>query len=244
MDVRLYCGIAVMCLLSSTAAAQTGLRSPALPDRTPSNPTPPQMLRSASLPDRTPTQPIPPLRSDQFLAGPDTYATPPDRVPRHRHRRGFSIGYGYAPYSFAAPEPRDAMEMLPNGYLHLQLQPGNAQVYVDGFYMGSVDDFRRIIPGRALEAGAHRVEMRAPGYQTTAFDVLIPSNETIAYRTDLLPVGDSVKVVAASPGTPKTFYVIPGCYAGDKPPRARLPRGCDRSKVRTIPPQPILSVKR
>jgi hypothetical protein len=76
------------------------------------------------------------------------------------------------------------------------------------------------------------------------FDVLIPSNETITYRTDLLPIGDSVKAVATSPGVPKTFYVIPGCYAGDKPPRAKLPRGCDPSKVRAIPPQPILSVKR
>lgn len=36
---------------------------------------------------------------------------------------------------------------------------------------------------------------------------------------------------------PKTFYVIPGCYAGDKPPsRTTLARGCDRSKLRVIPP--------
>jgi hypothetical protein len=37
---------------------------------------------------------------------------------------------------------------------------------------------------------------------------------------------------------PKTFYVVPGCYAGDKPPQAeRLPANCDAANARTIPPQ-------
>ena len=39
------------------------------------------------------------------------------------------------------------------------------------------------------------------------------------------------------PGPPKTFYVIPGCYAGDRPPAAESLRpGCDRSNMRVIPP--------
>lgn len=42
---------------------------------------------------------------------------------------------------------------------------------------------------------------------------------------------------AAAPGIPKTFYVIAGWYAGDKPPLpAWLPPGCDPSNVRVIPP--------
>ena len=44
--------------------------------------------------------------------------------------------------------------------------------------------------------------------------------------------------VVAPRAQPKTFYVIPGCYAGDRrPERARLPHGCDLSKLRTVPPQ-------
>ena len=35
---------------------------------------------------------------------------------------------------------------------------------------------------------------------------------------------------------PDTFYVIAGCYAGNRPPDpARLPKGCDASKLRTLP---------
>src|SRR6185436_4962725 len=35
---------------------------------------------------------------------------------------------------------------------------------------------------------------------------------------------------------PDTFYLIPGCYAGNKPPDpARLPKNCDLAKLRTLP---------
>ena len=43
--------------------------------------------------------------------------------------------------------------------------------------------------------------------------------------------------VIAPRAIPKTFYVIPGCYAGDKRPlREQLPAGCDPRRVRVIPP--------
>lgn len=43
---------------------------------------------------------------------------------------------------------------------------------------------------------------------------------------------------ALMPGTPKTFYVIPRCYAGDKPPDPdALPPGCDIAALRVIPPR-------
>ena len=35
---------------------------------------------------------------------------------------------------------------------------------------------------------------------------------------------------------PDTFYVIPGCYAGNRPPiPERLPKGCDIARMRTVP---------
>jgi hypothetical protein len=39
--------------------------------------------------------------------------------------------------------------------------------------------------------------------------------------------------VAAAPRRPEKFYVIPGCYAGNKPPQPEaLPAGCDTQKLR------------
>ena len=44
--------------------------------------------------------------------------------------------------------------------------------------------------------------------------------------------------VPSLPGKPKTFYVIPGCYAGDKQPESDwLPAQCDISKMRVVSPQ-------
>ena len=113
------------------------------------------------------------------------------------------------------------------------MQPGVAQVYVDGFYVGSVDILGGLV---ALEEGPHRVELRVAGYETIVFDVRVVAEETIAYRATLERVREAPKP-AVVPATPKTFYVIPNCYAGDKPPmQSLLPPSCDAANVRTIPP--------
>jgi hypothetical protein len=124
------------------------------------------------------------------------------------------------------------------GYLRLLVEPGTAQVYVDGYYMGTAASLGRLL---TLEPGPHRVELRAPGSDTFAVDIRIRPNETITYDATL-PSGGSVETPAApsapaAPGPPKTFYVIPRCYAGDRPPEANaLPRGCDIANVRAVPP--------
>ena len=41
---------------------------------------------------------------------------------------------------------------------------------------------------------------------------------------------------AQTPHAPDTFYVIPGCYAGNRPPQPeRLPKGCQVAKLRATP---------
>jgi hypothetical protein len=43
-------------------------------------------------------------------------------------------------------------------------------------------------------------------------------------------------VVAAAPpqiAAARSFYVIPNCYAGDKPPTGILPKGCDLKNLQT-----------
>ena len=229
--MRLFSIAAAICILSSVAFAQSGLRSASLPNRTPTDPLPPPtILRSGSLPDRSPADPLVPLAVDVFRAGPRTY------VP-HRNQIFFPsvFGFGYVPdvgASYSTQRPPTE----PNGYLQIDIRPGTAQVTVDGMFMGSVEDFRRMVPGRSLEPGPHRVEVQAPGYETAAFDVRIFPRETVTYRQELRALQAAAQP-SPSPAVPKTFYVIPGCYAGDKPPReGMLPRGCTTAKLRTVPP--------
>jgi hypothetical protein len=235
MTTRLICTVIALVTVSAIGHAQQTLPSAPLQSGLPSAPLQ-SGLRSPVLPDRPPT--MPPPNIDLYRAGPLTYAPP---LARRRHpgrRSSVGYGYGFGPF-IGVPEPDMSTEMVPKGFIHFQMQPGTAEVHIDGLYMGTVDDFRRLIPGRAIEAGEHRVDLRAPGYQAVSLDVLVSPNETVTYRTDLQASAAGTErprsIVATA--EPKTFYVIPGCYAGDRPPVAsQLRRGCSTSKLRKIPP--------
>lgn len=129
------------------------------------------------------------------------------------------------------------------GSVRLDVQPaGMLQLYVDGYYVGTHNDFNGELE---LEAGAHTIEIRAPGYETLTFDVRIAAQRLITYRGALTPAQPSPGPTVqepdapqpASPPTPTTIYFIPGCYLGNVPPEdVTLPANCDLSKLITRKP--------
>jgi hypothetical protein len=82
----------------------------------------------------------------------------------------FRQGYGYAV-----------------GYLRLRVSPRHAQVFVDGYYAGVVDDYDGIVQSMTLEDGPYHIEIVAPGFAPLEFDVRILPGQKITYRGDLLP---------------------------------------------------------
>ena len=74
------------------------------------------------------------------------------------------------------------------GNLRLKVDPNEAQVYVDGYFVGPVDSFDGIFQKLGLEAGAHRIELRAEGYETVQFEVLITPGETVTYKGEMKPI--------------------------------------------------------
>jgi hypothetical protein len=74
------------------------------------------------------------------------------------------------------------------GNLHLEIAPDTAQVYVDGFYVGTVDEISRKEQGLDVSAGWHRLEFRAPGYVTPAVNVTVEADRTLNYRAQLQPL--------------------------------------------------------
>lgn len=75
-----------------------------------------------------------------------------------------------------------------DGSLHLKMTPRGAEVYVDGYYAGVVDDFDGIFQRLHLDAGPHRIEVRAPGYEPLMLDVRIDPDRTTTYRGNLKPI--------------------------------------------------------
>jgi len=73
------------------------------------------------------------------------------------------------------------------GELRLQVSPRNAQVFVDGGYAGTVDDYDGTFQSLKLESGSYSIRLQAPGYQTIEFNVRITPTQKITYREDLRP---------------------------------------------------------
>ena len=74
---------------------------------------------------------------------------------------------GYGGYSAGVYNTRE------QGNLKLKVKPRNAKVYVDGYFVGLVDEFDGSFQKLALNSGRHKVEVRAEGFETAEFDVLI-----------------------------------------------------------------------
>jgi hypothetical protein len=171
--------------------------------------------------------------------------------PGRRNRLFFPNGSGYAPFGFGYADPTapagDRPQFAPpaptTGLLRLLVTPSSAQVFVDSYYVGTVDDLdaQRVLQ---LEAGPHRIEIRAPQYQTLTVDIRVLPLETVTYRGALEPV----RPQAAPPspaGPPTVMYVIPRCYLGNLPPRqSRLPSGCDAKDVQILKPSAAATASR
>lgn len=94
----------------------------------------------------------------------------------YRWNPGYGYGSGY--YS----RPYSSFDI---GELRLDVSPRYAQVYVDGYYAGVVDDFDGAFQALKLESGAYRIDIMMPGYETLTFDIRITPGQKIRYRGEL-----------------------------------------------------------
>jgi hypothetical protein len=93
---------------------------------------------------------------------------------------GFAYLPSYSGYPALAPYPF-ALDG-PTGGLRLKVEPKQAQVFVDGYYAGIVDDFNGHFQHLDLTPGPHHVEIGAPGFQPLAIDVRLEAHHTTEYR--------------------------------------------------------------
>jgi hypothetical protein len=112
----------------------------------------------------------------------------------------YSFGFGngpsyygssyYGPSSYGGgvyPQYGYGNTTFETGNVRLQIRPRDAQVFVDGYYAGCVDDFDGVFQSLRLEQGPHKIEVRMPGYQTFEIDVHVQPGRTLTIREDLRP---------------------------------------------------------
>jgi hypothetical protein len=88
-------------------------------------------------------------------------------------------GYGYGGYSGSYRDSYD------RGQLRLKVKPRDADVRVDGYFVGKVDEYDGMFQRLTLESGPHRVEIQKPGYAPLVLDIRILADETITYEGEL-----------------------------------------------------------
>ena len=162
-------------------------------------------------------------RPDLFRAG---------RHHRFSNQLYFPFVGGYSGFTEPVPPPSPPAPRA-TGTLRLSGTPAGAQVWVDWYYVGTIEDLEAQ-RGLTLASGPHRIEIRAPDYEPVTVDVRIMPYETITYRGTLERTRPAVvfRPAAVSPGP---MYLIPKCYLGNLPPRPeRLPSGCNIKQVQVL----------
>jgi hypothetical protein len=89
-------------------------------------------------------------------------------------------GYSAFPYS-----PYGQYSAFDVAELRLQVTPRHAQVYVDGYYAGTVDDYDGMLQSLKMQPGAYRLEITAPGYEPLWVDIRLNRGQKLTYRGDL-----------------------------------------------------------
>jgi len=120
-------------------------------------------------------------------------------------RRYYPYGYGafglgyfyYDPYTWYPPSYYSGYygggyggyydNYFDIGELRLAVAPRFADVYVDGYFAGRVDDYDGTFQALKLESGAHHIQIVAQGFAPLDFDVRINPGQKITYRGALRP---------------------------------------------------------
>ena len=82
----------------------------------------------------------------------------------------------------------DPNASTPCGGVSFDVFPGDAQVSVEGVFVGTVDSFSATRPPLVLAPGQHYIEIRMPGYRTEVFETTVNAGEVIPYQGTLEPL--------------------------------------------------------
>jgi hypothetical protein len=99
------------------------------------------------------------------------------------YRYGYPYAYPYGSYYGYPLAPGagyyNSTPAAAYGGVRIKGAPQDAQVYVDGYYVGVVDDFDGGLQQLNLDAGPHQLEIRVPGQPPAQYDVNVQPGLTM-----------------------------------------------------------------
>lgn len=135
-------------------------------------------------------------------------------------RRPVYPPYGY--YRYGYPEEL-------TGSVRLQVTPRDAEVFVDGYHAGVVDEFDGIFQRLRLTPGGHDIEIYLDGYRTETRSIYVGPGADHRIRFTMTPLGaDETSVLPEPPDTREPAAVDPASA-----------RAAERSAPRPVREAPV-----
>jgi hypothetical protein len=100
---------------------------------------------------------------------------------------GFYDPFFWGQYRY--PPPYYGRYYDDTGSARLQVSPRNAQVYVDGYFVGVVDDFDGNFQRLNVDAGEHELQFHLEGYRSFSMKVLFVRGRTVKITHTMEPLG-------------------------------------------------------
>lgn len=101
---------------------------------------------------------------------------------------GFGLGYGYGYGQYPYPYPYYYPVYDNTGSARLQVAPRNTQVYIDGYFVGVVDNFDGNLQRLHVTAGEHELQLYLEGHRTFTQKVLFPRGGTLKIMHTMQPL--------------------------------------------------------
>jgi hypothetical protein len=137
---------------------------------------------------------------------------------------GFYDPFFWGQYRY--PPPYYGRYYDDTGAAQLKVTPRNAQVYVDGYFAGIVDNFDGSLQRLNVDAGEHELQFYLEGYRPFSLKVLFVRGRTVKITHAMEPLGPG----EAAPPKP-----VP--QASDESPRSQPYRGpASMGRPRQLPP--------
>jgi len=88
--------------------------------------------------------------------------------------------------------------------LRFQVSPENAEIFLDGYYVGTADDFDGMFQRLRLAPGEHDVELYLSGYHSVRQKILVRPGATfrVRYSMEALKPGDTPEPRPVAPAAP------------------------------------------
>ena len=102
---------------------------------------------------------------------------------------------------FTYPDPKTSSEV------RLDVQPSRAAVFLDDYFVGTVDEYYGIEHAMLVAPGKHRLKIALPGFRTFETEVDLYPRQKFALRTDLMggSINDADPIIRQEAPNATTF---------------------------------------